>query len=82
MKKLLLLSVALFFVSCAHTTKDKSCCAKGDKQCKVDKKKCDSKKCHMKKGKKHKHNQDHAKMSAEECDLNTCKIHRSPKGKM
>ena len=77
-----MIAVALFFVSCAHTTKDKACCATKDaKQCKMHKKDCGKKSCKMKKGKKgHKH--DHKNVSASECDLNSCKIHRTPKAKM
>ena len=74
MKKILMVAIALFFVSCAHNSKHKACCAKDAKQCKMDKKKCDKKSC---KTKKH----DHKNVSASECDLNSCKIHRSVKAK-
>ncbi|WP_372652971.1 hypothetical protein [Halobacteriovorax sp.] len=72
MKKLLMISVALMFVSCAHMKKDKPCCAKDAKQCKVHKKDCDSKKCKM-------HKKGQKKHSAEECDKNSCKVHRAKK---
>ncbi len=72
MKKLLMISVALFFVSCGHMTGKKACCAKDAKQCKMKKKDCDSKKCKM-------HKKGHKKHSAEECDLNSCKLHRAKK---
>lgn len=70
-----MIAVAMVFVSCAHTTKDKSCCAKDAKQCKMKKKDCKSKKCNIKGKKGHKHS------SSKECDKDTCKVHRTTKKK-